>query len=28
MSSGPGALLGVLLAGSVGALVIRRRRRR
>jgi hypothetical protein len=28
VSSGPGALLGVLLAGSVGALVIRRRRRR
>jgi hypothetical protein len=28
VSSGPGALFGVLLAGSVGALVIRRRRRR
>jgi hypothetical protein len=28
MSSGPGALLGVLLAGSVGVLVFRRRRRK
>jgi hypothetical protein len=28
VGSGPGALLGVLLAGSVGALVFRRRRRR
>src|SRR6185436_15364526 len=28
ISAGPSALLGVLLAGSVGALVIRRRRRR